>query len=41
MPERYVLDSFAILALLSNEPGSEEVAGLLRQAGHDTQVLMS
>jgi len=30
--ETYVLDSFAVLALLSREPGGEEVSGLLRQA---------
>jgi len=30
--ETYVLDSFAILALLGGEPGGSEVAHLLRQA---------
>jgi ribonuclease VapC len=30
--ETYVLDSFAVLALLGREPGGEEVSGLLRQA---------
>lgn len=32
MSERYVLDSFAVLALLGREVGSEEVTSLLRQA---------
>ncbi|MDP2859653.1 MAG: PIN domain-containing protein [Bacillota bacterium] len=32
MGEAYVLDSFAVLALLGREVGSEEVARLLRQA---------
>ena len=32
MAERYVLDSYAILALLAREPGSQEVAGLLHKA---------
>ena len=31
MVETYVLDSFAILALLGNETGSAKVAGILRQ----------
>lgn len=41
MPESYVLDSFALLALLGAEAGDEAVAGLLRQSGRGTQVLMS
>lgn len=32
MAETWVLDSFAVLALLNKEPGSEQVASLLRQA---------
>lgn len=32
MSDGYVLDSFAILALLGREPGSEEVSALLQQA---------
>ena len=32
MAETFVLDSFAVLALLGGEPGSDEVAGLLRRA---------
>ena len=32
MSERYVLDSFAILALLGKEPGSERVQAILQQA---------
>ncbi|HEY74981.1 MAG TPA: type II toxin-antitoxin system VapC family toxin [Thermoflexia bacterium] len=32
MGETYALDSFAVLALLGSEPGSEEVARLMRQA---------
>ena len=32
MGERYVLDSFAVLALLSKEPGSERVQALLKKA---------
>ena len=32
MSEAYVLDSFAVLALLGSEPGGMEVARLLRQA---------
>jgi len=32
MDETWVMDSFALLALLGGEPGSEEVARLLRQA---------
>ncbi len=41
MPERFVLDSFALLALLGSEAGSEEVADLLRKARHGTPVLMA
>lgn len=32
MGETYVLDSFAVLALLGDEPGGREVAQVLRQA---------
>lgn len=32
MDETYVLDSFALLALLGGEPGGDEVARLLREA---------
>lgn len=32
MTEVFVLDSFALLALLGREPGADHVAGLLRQA---------
>ena len=32
MGEAYVLDSYAVLALLSREPGSEQIAHLLRRA---------
>lgn len=32
MSERYVLDSFAVLALLGKEPGSERVQALLKKA---------
>ncbi len=35
MTETFVLDSFAILALLGNEPGSNDVADLLRRAVAD------
>ena len=35
MSDTFVLDSFAILALLGNEPGSNDVADLLRQAMAD------
>jgi len=38
--ESCVLDSFAILALLGGEPGSEEVAGLLRRAQDGTMRLL-
>jgi predicted nucleic acid-binding protein len=40
--ETWVLDSFAILALLGNEPGSEEVSRLLRRAETgETRLLMT
>jgi predicted nucleic acid-binding protein len=40
--ETFVLDSFAVLALLGKEPGSQEVADLLRKAQDGkTHVLMS
>jgi ribonuclease VapC len=40
--ETFVLDSFAILALLGREPGSQEVADLLRKAKEEkTRVLMT
>lgn len=42
MPEVYVLDSFAILALLGKEAGSEDVAGVLREAqAQKARVLMN
>lgn len=41
MPDSYVLDSFAILALLSGEPGHEQVAALLHRARAGTRLLMS
>ena len=42
MNESFVLDSFALLALLGGEPGSEEVAKLLRQAQlGEARVLMT
>jgi ribonuclease VapC len=42
MSERYVLDSFAVLALLANEPGSERVRKLLAHAEADPpSVLMT
>jgi predicted nucleic acid-binding protein len=38
----FVLDSFALLALLGREPGSQEVAKLLRKAHEgETRVLMT
>jgi len=38
----FVLDSFAVLALLGREPGSQEVADLLRKAQEEkTRVLMT
>jgi len=40
--ETFVLDSFAVLALLGREPGSQEVADLLRKAQEEkTRVLMT
>ncbi len=39
MTDTFVLDSFAMLALLGNEPGSSDVADLLRRAMAD-QVRM-
>lgn len=42
MNETFVLDSFAMLALLGREPGSQEVADLLRKAQEEkTRVLMT
>lgn len=42
MAETFVLDSFAVLALLGREPGSQEVADLLRKAQEEkTRVLMT
>ncbi|HSJ52951.1 MAG TPA: PIN domain-containing protein [Anaerolineae bacterium] len=42
MTDSFVLDSFAVLALLGREPGSEDVAGLLRSAQQDQcRVLMT
>ena len=42
MSETLVLDSFAVLALLGREPGSDEVASLLRQAQEgETCLLMT
>lgn len=42
MSERYVLDSFAVLALLAKEPGSERVRKLLAHAETDPpSVLMT
>ncbi|NBD36506.1 MAG: type II toxin-antitoxin system VapC family toxin, partial [Chloroflexi bacterium] len=42
MNEVYVLDSFAVLALLGDEPGSEDVTSVLQAAQAGTaQVLMS
>jgi ribonuclease VapC len=40
MSDTYVLDSFAVLALLGREPGSEEVARLLRQAQEGKAALL-
>jgi predicted nucleic acid-binding protein len=40
--ESFVLDSFALLALLGGEPGSDTVADLFRQAqGGETRLLMT
>ncbi|MBE7474655.1 MAG: type II toxin-antitoxin system VapC family toxin [Anaerolineae bacterium] len=41
MSNRYVLDSFAILALLNNEPGAARVEDLLRQTREGSRVVMS
>lgn len=42
MNETFVLDSFAILALLGREPGSQEVARLLQKAqDENARVLMT
>ena len=42
MTEIFVLDSFAVLALLGREPGSQEVAKLLRKAQEEeVRVLMT
>ena len=42
MNETFVLDSFAILALLGREPGSQDVADLLRKAqSGEARVLMT
>ena len=42
MTKTFVLDSFAVLALLGREPGSQEVADLLRKAPEEeSRVLMT
>ena len=42
MDETFVLDSYAVLALLGREPGSQDVADLLRKAQNkDARVLMT
>ena len=42
MNETFVLDSFAVLALLGREPGSQDVVKLLRQAQEErARVLMT
>ena len=42
MDEIFVLDSFAVLALLGREPGSQDVADLLQKAQNkDVRVLMT
>ena len=42
MDETFVLDSFAVLALLGREPGSRDVADLLRKAqDKDVRVFMT
>ena len=42
MNDRYVFDSFAILAMLCREPGGERVAEVLRQAvGGQSRALMT
>jgi PIN domain nuclease of toxin-antitoxin system len=38
-PKRYVFDSFALLAYFGNEPGTEMVEQLLRQAQDRTATL--
>ena len=40
MAETFVLDSYAILALLGGEPGGEEVARLMRRAEAEDASLM-
>ena len=40
MSDAYVLDSFAVLALLGREPGGDEVARLLRQAQDGKATLL-
>ena len=40
MDDAFVLDSFAVLALLAKEPGGEDVAGLLRQADEGRSRLL-
>jgi len=39
MAERFVLDAYAVLALLGNEPGADEVTGIL--SAPQNEVLMS
>lgn len=42
MDETWVLDSFAVLALLGREPGGEEVGHLLQQAQEgEVRLLMT
>jgi predicted nucleic acid-binding protein len=42
VPKTFVLDSYAVLALLGREPGSDEVAGLFRQAQQgEARLLMT
>ena len=42
MTRIFVLDSFAVLALLGREPGSQEVADLLQKArGQEVRLLMT
>ena len=41
MADSYVLDSFAILALLNDEPGSDQVSALFKRSRADAQLLMS
>lgn len=40
MTDVFVLDSFALLALLGREPGADDVAGLLRQAQEGKACLL-